>query len=168
MPPAVLAAAPCDVSDTHRWAAEVVSFVPGPDVTPEYAVPANALGPPDFQEGRGAVSLGNRLPETALVVSFGGARLVDGPGADLRVVEQGPSAEPTEVAVSTDGVTWHVVGRVEGIAGEVDLAGKAPAGEAFRYVRLRTAAERRTRGPWAGPDVDAVGLLHTCPVRLDA
>jgi hypothetical protein len=156
----------CAAAPGTQYAQSVVAFTAGAGVQPAYADPSNALGAPDFREGAGAVSLGNRAAGVAeLVVSFGAAWLVDGPGADLVVFEEGPSAEPTELAVSVDGVTWFDVGVVAGSVHEVDLQGRVPAGQRFALVRLRTASERAARGPWAGPDVDAVGLLHACTVR---
>ncbi len=153
----------CDPVDGVAYADRVVSFAVGSHVEPAYADPKNALGPPDFHEGAGAVSLGNRgRGKAELVVAFGAARLIDGPGADLVVHEQGPSAEPTELAVSADGATWYDVGVLGGAIREVDLAGKVPAGVRFGLVRLRSASPRSAAGPWAGPDVDAVGLLHAC------
>ncbi len=58
--------------------------------------------------------------------------------------------------------TWHVVGTIRGATRTVDLAGKVPPGGRFSVVRLRTADAARSRGPWAGPDIDAVGLLNAC------
>jgi hypothetical protein len=156
----------CDEVPGTTWAARVVSFTVGPNVEPAYADPTNALGPPDFHEGAGAVSLGNRVVGGAeLVVAFGAAALVDGPGADLVIHEQGPSAEPTELAVSADGVTWYDVGTIGGAIRDLDLKGRVPRGVRFGLVRLRTASGRSLPGPWAGPDVDAVGLLHACASR---
>ncbi len=128
-----------------------------------YAQPTHALGKPDFHEGDGAVSLGNRTKKGAeLVVAFGTAALYDGPGDDLVVHEQGPSAEPTELAVSNDGRTWLTVGVIEGAIRSVDLKGTVPEGAHFTMVRLRTASRRDAAGPWAGPDIDAVELRNAC------
>jgi len=153
----------CEEAQEAVYAASVISFDVGPGVEPAYAEPSNALGPPDFHEGAGAVSLGNRKKGAAeLVVALGRAVLIDGPGPDLTVHEQGPSAEPTELAVSVDGSTWHPVGVIEGAVRSVDLKGKVPKGARFGLVRLRTATRRTTAGPWAGPDIDAVEVLHAC------
>jgi hypothetical protein len=155
--------ADCDPASDTVWAERVVAFDPGPGVEPAWADPETALGAPDFDEGTGAVSLGNRGGDGAaeLVVAFASALLVDGPGPDLTVIEAGPSPERTEVAVSTDGETWHVVGTLAG-ARSLDLSGKVPVGARFTHVRLRTADPEPASGPWAGPDIDAVGLLHAC------
>jgi hypothetical protein len=161
----------CDEATDPVYAASVVSFDVGPGVEPGYADPTNALGPPDFHEGAGAVSLGNRGNGSAeLVVSLGKAVVFDGPGPDLTVHEQGPSAEPTDLAVSADGATWHPIGVIRGAVHSVDLKGKVPAGQRFGLVRLRTASKRTTAGPWAGPDIDAVEVLHACipPARPNA
>jgi hypothetical protein len=158
--------ADCSVAEGTVFAESVVSFAPGGGVEQAWADPATALGPPDFHEGTGAVSLGNRVKGGAqLVLAFHTWALIDGPGADLVVHEAGPSAEPTELAVSVDGVTWFEVGVIAGAVREVDIAGKAPAGDRFGYVRLRTANKRDTAAPWAGPDIDALGLNHACQVR---
>jgi hypothetical protein len=154
---------PCEPLKGTRFAEAVVSFAVGPGVEPAYANPTEALGAPNFHEGAGAVSLGNRQKGAAeLIVAFGAAWLTDGPGPDLVVFEQGPSAEPTELAVSLDGATWVTVGTIGGAVREVDLQGKVAPGARFSMVRLRTANEQNTAAPWAGPDIDAVGLTNAC------
>jgi len=166
-----LAQEDCVPSEEPVYAASVVSFVVGPGVELLYGDPENALGAPDFHEGAGAVSLGNRAKGAAeLVVALGRAVVTDGPGMDLIVHEQGPSAEPTELAVSSDGVVWHTVGVIEGAVRGVDLKGQVPKGRHFGLVRLRTASRREAAGPWAGPDIDAIEVRHGCvpPTRPNA
>jgi hypothetical protein len=100
-----------------RFITKVVSFTPGPCSGFGSAnMPGVVMGPP---VGGGAsmgstdvVSLGNA---GEIVVSFEPNAIVDGPGADLLVFENAfypggdPTrvyAEPGEVSVSDDGVTW--------------------------------------------------------------
>ena len=163
---ALALAADCTKVDSPVFVEEVVSFAVGGGVEPDYAVATNALGAPDFHEGAGAVSLGNRMKNAAeLIVLFRSAVLYDGPGADLVIWEQGPSAEATELAVSVDGVKWVEVGRVEGAVREVDLKGRVPAGAHYSMVRLRTGSKRTAAGPWAGPDIDAVEARNACVLQ---
>lgn len=158
-----LAADPCTPVDGSTFAGSVVSFAVGPGVEALYADPSNALGPPDFHEGAGAVSLGNRVKGGAeLIVAFPAALLYDGPGDDLVIHEQGPGVEPTLLSVSADGTTWIDVGRVEGSIRGVDLKGRVPAEARFSMVRLRTGRKAAAAGPWAGPDIDAVELTNSC------
>jgi hypothetical protein len=99
-----------------RFITKVVSFTPG-----ECAgfgipsMPGVVMGPPvgggDDHGGTDVVSLGNA---GEIVVSFEPNAIVDGPGVDLLVFENAflygnpprPYAEPGEVSVSDDGVTW--------------------------------------------------------------
>jgi hypothetical protein len=150
------------------FADRVVSFQLAPSgVLPPYDDPQQALGTPNFvtiSEGT-FVSLGDAPEETvggALVLEFVDNRLVDGEGNDLYIFEVGPTIEPTEVAVSVDGVTWFELGVAKGNKGELDLATApgVPLDAEFRFVRLRTAAGNASGGsPFAGPDIDAVGTI---------
>ena len=151
---AALAESPC----SETFASSVVSYVPGPGVEPDYANARNALGRPDFVEGRGAVSLGNRTAENAvLTVSFD-RPIVNGPEEDLYVYERGPSAEPTLLELSEDGQTWVSVGRIAGSVRAVDLEDTPAAKGVWRFLRL-TGVRDGAAGPWAGPDIDAIGLF---------
>ncbi len=99
------------------YAAAVVSFTPGPDVTfGQEDMPGVVLGPPeaaptDTQGGLDVVSLG---VGGELVLELG-LDVVDGPGVDLIVFEnpfyvgaskQAIYKELGEVSVSLDGVSW--------------------------------------------------------------
>jgi hypothetical protein len=101
-----------------RFVTGVVSFEPGPCAGfGESSMPGVVEGPPhgDGTTGGGTdvVSLGNG---GTIVVSFAPSAIVDGPGPDFIVFENpfwvngNPNdifAEPGEVSVSDDGVTWH-------------------------------------------------------------
>jgi len=100
-----------------RFVTKVVSFTPGDCAgfgIPN--LPGVVMGPPvgggDDQGSTDVVSLGNA---GEIVVSFEPNAIVDGPGVDLLVFENPfnvggdpnkPYAEPGEVSVSDDGVTW--------------------------------------------------------------
>ena len=100
-----------------RFITKVVSFTPG-----ECAgfgipsMPGVVIGPPvgggDDHGSTDVVSLGNA---GEIIVSFEPNAIVDGPGVDLLVFENAfdiagdpthPYAEPGEVSVSDDGVSW--------------------------------------------------------------
>src|SRR5688572_3167924 len=69
----------------------VVGYQPGPGVSGQYGDPATALGPPDWQDGVGAVSLGRMGKKPAsLVVAFQDVLLADIQGFDLWIFEVGP------------------------------------------------------------------------------
>ncbi len=141
----------------EAFASEVVDYTPGPGVEPDYAQPRNALGAPDFVEGRNAVSLGNRTGDDAVLTVKFDRPIVNGEGVDLYVYERGPSAEPTFLDVSEDGTIWVRVGRISGAVRGVDLAKSSAAKGSWRFLRL-TAVRDGAAGPWAGPDIDAIGL----------
>jgi hypothetical protein len=148
------------------WAGRVVSFVPGNPIAPQPVDPEAALGPPDCQDHsqmEGFVALGQG---GTLVVEFVDAWLCDRPGADLKIVEIGPLAEPFEVAVSRDGKQWIDVGRAKGAESEIDLAPFVRPGDRFRFVRIVDAKGiNASRNRWPGADIDAVGALHSVPYR---
>lgn len=101
-----------------------------------------------------------------LVVEFVDALLCDREGADLKIVEIGPLAEPFEVAVSRDGKQWIEVGRAKGAESEIDLAPFVHPGDRFRFVRIVDAkCINVSRNRWPGADIDAVGALHSVPDR---
>jgi hypothetical protein len=100
-----------------RFITKVVSFTPGPCAGfGADDMPGIVLGPPDgagaTQGSLDVVSLGIG---GELVVSFEPNAIVDGPGPDFIVFENAfyaagnpnaPAADPGEVSVSEDGVTW--------------------------------------------------------------
>ncbi|MCU0695577.1 MAG: OmpA family protein [Myxococcaceae bacterium] len=85
--------------------------------------------------------------------------VVDLPGNDLYVFEEGPDVEPTLVELSVDGTTFVELGRIEGGTREVDLAGKVPEDTFFHFVRLTDVDARRCGGQYPGADLDAVGVM---------
>jgi len=106
------------VLPSDRFASQVVSFTPG-----ECAgfgiplLPDVVLGPPvgagDRQGSLDVVSLG---AGGSIVLGFAPTAIVDGPGPDFIVFENAffaggdpsrPFAEPAEVSVSDDGITWR-------------------------------------------------------------
>jgi hypothetical protein len=100
-----------------RFVTGVVSFTPGPCAGfGASRMPGIVEGPPEgggaLQGSLDVVSLG---VGGEIVVSFAPNAIVDGPGVDFIVFEnpfdiggdpQKPTAEPGEVSVSDDGVTW--------------------------------------------------------------
>ncbi|HVH41311.1 MAG TPA: hypothetical protein VM925_03180 [Labilithrix sp.] len=102
---------------TDRFVTKVVSFTPGSCAGfGSTEMPGVILGPPvgagDRSGGVDVVSLGIG---GEIVVSFEPNAIVDGPGPDFVVFENAffaggnsaqPSADPGEVSVSEDGVSW--------------------------------------------------------------
>ncbi|MBT3222373.1 MAG: hypothetical protein HN348_25140 [Proteobacteria bacterium] len=145
------------------FASTVVSYVPGPGVRDPHRDASAALGPPDWHEGIGAVSLGNgKRRKAGLVLEFVGIYITDIPGPDLYVFEVGPLVERTEVAISPDGETWTQLGAIHGSTRAIDIApfGVSPDVH-YRYLRLKNAG-RPSRPPYAGADIDSVGAIGAC------
>jgi hypothetical protein len=108
---------PAGVLRADRFITKVVSFTPGPCAGfGATDMPDVVLGPPvgagDRAGGTDVVTLG---VGGELVVSFAPNAIVDGPGPDFIVFENAfyaggdsskPAADPGEVSVSEDGVTW--------------------------------------------------------------
>lgn len=128
-----------------------------PTKVPDYANdPNDALGPPNYTNSRendNYVSLGNN---GTLTVQFTDNYLVDIEGPDLWIFEIGPKVEPTNVAISKDGVNWIHVGRVEGGTSGIDIGPKVQPGDRFSYVKLMDANARKSQD---GADIDAVGAI---------
>lgn len=115
---AVDAAAPVDASldgPASRFITEVLSFTQG--TCAGYgagSLPEVVLGPPvGFGTEQGSTDVVSLGGGGSIVVGFGANAIVDGPGVDFIVFENpflyGDGtryAEPGEVAVSDDGVTW--------------------------------------------------------------
>jgi OmpA-OmpF porin, OOP family len=95
--------------------------------------------------------------------------VVDLPGNDLYVFEEGPDVEPTLIELSVDGTTFFEVGRIEGGTREVDLAGKVPEDTFFHFIRLTDVDAKRCGGQYPGADLDAVGVMGAAfQVQLSA
>jgi hypothetical protein len=120
------------------------------------------LGRPDFSgdnsESHSYVALGRG---GQLVLEFFEAELCDGPGPDLEIVEIGALAEAVAVSVSTDGDRWVNVGEAKGAESTIDLHGRAPTGDRFRFVRLVDLGSPGAKdNQWPGADIDAVVAIH--------
>jgi OOP family OmpA-OmpF porin len=144
------------------FADEVVSFDVGKPAPrdPKWLAPKTTLGPPDWDPKTSlkipaSISLGCG---GTLVVRFVDNALVDVPGPDLYVFEVGPAIEPTDLAISTDGVAWTPVGRIAGGTATVDIAAVAAPGDVFRYAKV-TDLKRACGGPYPGADIDAIGAI---------
>ena len=150
----------------RAFADRVVRYRPGAGVGPEYSFANTAIGMPNWADGVGAVSLGYRTETqpAALVLGFTQAAIFNGPGADLYVFEVGPVVEATDVSLSVDGRDWVSVGRIEGATRAIDLDDVPgfQAGTAYRYIKLVNAGGRSS-APYAGADIDAVGIMGACP-----
>lgn len=186
-------------SEPNRFVERVVSFVPGADASFGHdQLPDIVLGPPKgagaCQGSLDAVSLG---VGGEIVVEMG-TTIVDGPGPDFIVFENAflagcrgdesqVYAEPGEVAVSEDGVEWHVFpctatefpfgscagwrpvhANPEGDISpfDVEKAGGDPFDladigiERARFVRIRDMGSAKGGPPSAGFDLDAIAVLN--------
>ena len=143
----------------RAFADRVVAFQKGKGSAEGTADPRNVLGMPGEGSGPSGrnTSLGHR---GSLIVSFSKAWLVDHRGADLYVFERGPKVEPFQVEISSDGHQWVNLGVVRGQPTKLDIAGKGPPGERYRYVRLTDTGSGMSRHPTAGADIDAVGAIN--------
>ncbi|ABD55703.1 OmpA family protein [Jannaschia sp. CCS1] len=140
------------------FADAVISYAPGSDIPSEAARnPAQVLGFPDYAGGDQGTFVTLGCGGQA-VWAFTDNALVDVDGPDLWIFEVGPDVEGMAVAVSADGTTWLDVGSVAGSTSTVDLAGYAPAGASYRFVRL-TDDGVQCSGRTPGADVDAIGAI---------
>ena len=183
------------------YASELVSFEPGENAG--YGMeelPDVVLGPPKGGgPGKGSLDVVSLGIGGEIVLGFGERELVDGDGPDLIIFENAfwaggdpskPFAEPGEVAVSEDGVTWHTfdcdTSEPTGGSAGSGCAGLEPSlvydteitteldpaktgGDAFDLadLELERAAFVRIRdlsdegeGTSAGFDLDAIGLIN--------
>lgn len=115
-PPAVADAGSENVS--AQYVTKVVSFTPGPCAGfGADRMPGIVLGPPKGAgNGSGSLDVVSLGTGGTIIVSLEPNAIVDGPGVDFIVYENAfflggnpardPFAEPGEVSVSDDGVTW--------------------------------------------------------------
>ena len=150
------------------FADEVVSFTSGePKARAETdRIPEETLGIPDYDRGAddNFLTLGCG---GILVVRFTDNSLIDIDGPDLYVFEIGPGVEPTDLAISRDGVSWVDIGRIAGGRADVDVADFVDGSEPYSHVRL---IDGRTDcgGSYPGADIDAVGAIGSgIKVQLD-
>ena len=178
----------------------VVSFTPGPGAGfGADALPCVVEGPP-----RGVGTANGSLDVVSLgmggeiVLAFAPRAIVDGPGVDFIVFENAfyiagdpthPYAEPGEVSVSDDGVTWQAFPCPSADWSGQQCAGVTPVlasgttgvspfdpsmsgGDAFdlatlglthaRYVKITDRGKNKTP-PSAGFDLDAIAIVHPEP-----
>ncbi len=164
------AEAAADAGALGDFATGVVSFDPGPCAGfGAAAMPGVVLGPPHgggtSQGSTDVVSLG---VGGSIVLSFAPNGIVDGSGVDFVVFENafwvsGNSsdvyAEPGEVSVSDDGVTWSTFPCTA-------TAGNPPYGECAGWNPVAS-----TYAPWPacggdGFDLGQLGVAHARYVRI--
>lgn len=118
----------------------------------------NCIGPPNYVDNKikakteGIYSLGGK---GTLAVRFVNNALIDVEGPDLYVFEIG-EVEPTKLEISKNGKEWIDVGTISGGTAEIDINGKAKAGESYYFVRL-TDLNKQSIIP--GADVDAIAAI---------
>jgi OmpA-OmpF porin, OOP family len=144
-------------SGDKAFADEVISFTPGNPAAIEISSdPGKSLGTPDFDgEVRGFVALGCG---GALILKFTDNALINIDGPDLYVFELGKYFEPTDLAISKDGVDWITIGEINGATAKVDIDKFSSHGDIFNYVRL-TDLKTVCKGDWPGADIDAVAAI---------
>lgn len=140
------------------FADELVSIEVGdPKPSDKFMQESSAVGIPDYK----AVADDSYFTLSCrgvLTLRFTDNALIDVEGPDLYVFEVGPDVEPTELAISEDGVDWLEVGGISGGRADVDIAEFAEPGAVFHYVRL-TDGGTRCSGAYPGADIDAVGAI---------
>lgn len=151
-------------SGHKAFADEVISFTEGKPAAIDIASdPSKALATPDFNgEDKGFVALGCG---GALVLKFTDNALVDIDGPDLYVFELGKFFEPTDLAISKDGITWITIGEINGATAQVDIEKFTKPGDIYNYIRL-TDLKTECRGKWPGADIDAVAAIGSARKHL--
>lgn len=142
------------------FADKVVSFKKGnPPALEKFSDPEKALGEPDYVHYRVAnyVSLGCG---GELVLEFTDNGFIDMEGPDLYFWEVGPSEEPFQLEISTDGKEWRDLGIVGGGKSFVDISPvtNEEDKEIFYFVRI-TDQKTICTGETIGSDIDAVGTI---------
>ncbi len=121
----------------------------------------SVLGEPDQDSDNASHSL--TLGAGGMLTVEFNILITDGEGDDLYIFEQGPQMEDTKVELSRDLVTWHEVGITKGSTAGLDINGKVPEGESFRYLRL-TDMKEYPGGDYPGAEIDAIAGLNVKPV----
>ena len=146
------------------FADRAVRFAPTQSLAAAYSDPAQAVGAPDYETDRCPAGDECYLTLTSggvAVFEFTNNTLLDGPGDDIAIFEIGPDVEATTVEISVDGRDYIRLGRVEGSAASLDIAGRGPQGARFRFVRLTDdPSQGGSGGRTPGADIDAVGAIH--------
>jgi hypothetical protein len=108
--------------------------------------------------GQASAAVGEAPCRNRVVVELVDNRLVDRPGPDLLVVEQG-EPEATFVAVGVTAEELRPVGAVPGGTASIDVAEVAEPGDQFAFVQLCDGPE--VSSEVAGSDIDAVAALSS-------
>lgn len=143
------------------FADSIVSFKAGiPSPKNAFRDPKRALGEPDYKHylDNSYVSLGCK---GELVVMFTSNGFIDVEGDDIYVFEIGPSIEGVSVDISVDGIDWIYIGDLAGGTSSIDIAKSQRVrmqDEVYYYIRLRDLGDF-CRGPTAGADIDAIGII---------
>lgn len=147
---------------TISFADKVVSFEKGdPIPLEEFLNPEEALGEPNYTHYRepNYLSLGCG---GVVVLEFSDNGFIDMDGPDLFLWEVGPSKEPYNLEISTDGKQWRNLGVMDGGKEEVDISrvvdSDAEDVEIFYFVRI-TDLKTICTGDTIGSDIDAVGTI---------
>jgi len=155
-----------EVSFADAW----VYYAPTSDVLSPHNNPDEALGIPDYANDSGYVSLGD---EGVLILQFTDNSLTTSwnDSLDLWVFEVGGFIEPTEVAISTNGIDWIDVGATSGATSGIDIDAYVGAGvllgERYSYVKLTDLLPHQSGSPYEGADIDAVGAISSAsPVPI--
>lgn len=141
------------------FADEVLAFQSGTPAAAHEADrdPRTTLGPPDYDPVK-EINYATLGCGGVLTLRFVDNALVDIDGPDLYIFEIGPQVEPTNLAISEDGVRWIEIGAVSGGMASVDIRDFVKPGQLFHYVRL-TDLKSGCGGSWPGADIDAVGAI---------
>ncbi|HLU80512.1 MAG TPA: OmpA family protein [Flavobacteriaceae bacterium] len=141
------------------FADSVISYSPGfPSPIDKFKDPQKALHEPDYKSYLSPeyLSLGCG---GVLVLIFTDNGFINMPGDDLYFFEVGPSVEPFDVEISTDGKNWEKVGPVAGGTTSIDIKDvDRGRKQIYYYIRL-TDLKSFCPGDTPGSDIDAVGTV---------
>ena len=147
---------------TISFADKVVSFQPGdPLPLKEFLSPEEALGEPNYTHYKepNYLSLGC---SGVLIIEFSDNGFINMDGPDLFIWEVGPSREPYNLEISTNGEYWRNWGVAKGGKEEIDISrvidANAEEVEIFYFIRL-TDLKAICTGDTIGADIDAVGTI---------
>ncbi len=124
-----------------------------------------AIGIPDMSNQRftsADIRICNLGYNGVLTLQFTNNTLTNINGPDLFVFEMG-ATEPTNLEISTDGIHWIDIGKIDGGTAFVDIEPFVKTGETFNYIRL-TDLDYESTLP--GADIDAVAAIGGA-VRLN-